>query len=293
MEKKIKQAIKLIQTTCSGRGTIEVAYSGGKDSDVILELVKMSGIPFRAIYKNTTIDPPGTIAHCKSKGVEIVRPKRTMKDILAKSGMPNRKHRFCCAKLKEYKILDTCIIGVRASESRKREERYKEPTQCRIYSRNEKTHQIMPILFWSDKDVEDFIKLRGIKCHPLYYDEKGKFRVERRLGCAGCCLMSQKKRKEFFLKNNKWLKFYIKNAYNFYESRVKTTKAKLNVYDIMCATLFYKSVDDYLYAQRSIFGKYDPKEKLEKYFNIDLTLYGKEESKLFKINRTATQGESI
>lgn len=37
---------------------MELSYSGGKDSDVILELAKMSGIPFRPIYKKTTIDPP-------------------------------------------------------------------------------------------------------------------------------------------------------------------------------------------------------------------------------------------
>lgn len=110
LERKTAQAIKLIKTTCSGRGTVEVAYSGGKDSDVILELVKMSGIPYRAIYKNTTIDPPGTIAHCKSKGVEIIQPKIKMKDILAKSGIPNRKHRFCCSYLKEYKFMIVIIV---------------------------------------------------------------------------------------------------------------------------------------------------------------------------------------
>ena len=35
----------------------------------------MAGVKYRAIYKNTTIDPPGTIKHCKDNGVEIVRPK--------------------------------------------------------------------------------------------------------------------------------------------------------------------------------------------------------------------------
>lgn len=264
MEKKINQAIKLIQTTCSGRGVVEVAYSGGKDSDCILELVKMSGIPYRAIYKNTTIDPPGTITHVKSKGVEIIQPKIKMKDIIAKTGLPNRKHRFCCSYLKEYKILDTCIIGVRASESRKRKERYKEPTQCRVFSNKEKTYQIMPILNWSDKDVENFVKLRGIKCHPLYYDDDGNFHVERRLGCSGCCLMSRKKRKDFFKKYPKWLKFYVKNACNFYKEKNKS------VYDIMCSMIFFDTYKSYEYSQQSMFGEVNPKEFLENYFNIKL-----------------------
>lgn len=57
LEEKIKKAIKLLQTFGKGK-VVEVSFSGGKDSEVILELVKMSGIEYRAIYKNTTIDPP-------------------------------------------------------------------------------------------------------------------------------------------------------------------------------------------------------------------------------------------
>lgn len=70
-EKKVARAIRLLQSIPKD-GPVEVSYSGGKDSDVILELAKMAGIEYRAIYKNTTIDPPGTIRHCKEKGVEIL-----------------------------------------------------------------------------------------------------------------------------------------------------------------------------------------------------------------------------
>lgn len=73
LQKKIERAIKLIRTA-AGDDIVEVSYSGGKDSDVILELAKMAGIKFRAIYKNTTIDPPGTISHCNAMGVEITPP---------------------------------------------------------------------------------------------------------------------------------------------------------------------------------------------------------------------------
>jgi hypothetical protein len=58
LKMKVDRAIKLIQSAsniaaANGCPQIEVAYSGGKDSDVILELTKMSGVPYRAIYKNT------------------------------------------------------------------------------------------------------------------------------------------------------------------------------------------------------------------------------------------------
>lgn len=59
LQKKVKQSIKLLQSVQKRYdGEIEIAYSGGKDSDVILQLAKEAGIRYRAIYKNTTIDPP-------------------------------------------------------------------------------------------------------------------------------------------------------------------------------------------------------------------------------------------
>ena len=50
LQKKVDRAIKLLQSTCKDQ-QIELCYSGGKDSDVILELAKMAGINYRAIYK--------------------------------------------------------------------------------------------------------------------------------------------------------------------------------------------------------------------------------------------------
>ena len=39
-------------------------YSGGKDSDVMLELFKRSGVPFEVHNSHTTVDaPPDCIAH--------------------------------------------------------------------------------------------------------------------------------------------------------------------------------------------------------------------------------------
>ena len=40
----------------------------------------------------------------------------------------------------------------------------------------------LPILEWTDEDVDEFINAYNIQCAPVYYDEEGKFHVERRLG---------------------------------------------------------------------------------------------------------------
>ena len=114
LQKKVSQAVKLLQVCYSAAGEpLQVAYSGGKDSDVILELAKMSGIEYRAIYKNTTIDPPGTIKHVLENGVEIRRPKESFFSLMKRNGYPSRMMRYCCRILKEYKILDNCVIGIR------------------------------------------------------------------------------------------------------------------------------------------------------------------------------------
>ena len=197
LQKKIDQSIRLLQSVQKRYdGEIELAYSGGKDSDVILQLAKEAGIRYRAIYKNTTIDPPGTIAHVKEMGVEILRPKENFFQLIAKKGFPNRFSRFCCEVLKEYKILDKTIIGVRKAESRARKERYNEPTECRYYgSKKEENHveQIYPILEWTDEDVRDFILDRGLKLAPLYYDTGGANRryPKTRLHVLPPCFQAQ------------------------------------------------------------------------------------------------------
>ena len=161
LQKKVSQSIELIRSV--GRealnhySPLEVCYSGGKDSDVVLALVKMAGVYYyEAIYKNTTIDPPGTIAHCKAKGVEIMPPTITFFDLIKKKGYPTRRARFCCEKLKEYKVMDMAVQGIRRCESTARSKRYSEgdPIICRVYG-SKKNHCsiVLPILSWTDEDV--------------------------------------------------------------------------------------------------------------------------------------------
>lgn len=154
LQKKVDFAIRLLRSIPTEDGPVEISYSGGKDSDVILELAKMAGIPYRAIYKNTTIDPPGTIKHCKEKGVEVFAPTINFFDLVKKKGCPTRRARFCCEYLKEYKVLDGAVQGIRRCESTARANRYEEPTVCRIYgSKKNYVEVFLPILEWTDDDA--------------------------------------------------------------------------------------------------------------------------------------------
>lgn len=273
LQKKVKQALRLLRSVSQNRGgqTIEVAYSGGKDSDVILQLAKESGINFRAIYKNTTIDPPGTINHAKEAGAEILRPKKSFFQLIREHGLPTRLKRNCCSELKEYKVLDRCIVGVRKAESRKRAERYNEPTECRGTKENP-WEQIYPILDWTDEDIAEFINDRGIKCHPLYYDEKGNFHVERRLGCMGCPLISDKRRIEFFIKHPKWFRQWMRNLIIYHKTHPdsKTLNKYGDAYRHMVRDVFFVRDADFFESVDGIFGSADCKKFLEEKIGIEL-----------------------
>lgn len=277
LEKKIKKAVKLLQVCYKSAGEpLEVAYSGGKDSDVILELAKMSGIEYRAIYKNTTIDPPGTIKHVIENGVEVRRPKDSFFTLMKRIGYPNRFRRFCCGVLKEYKILDNCVMGIRKCESVKRSKRYSEPTECRIFGRNKKNHvnAIYPILDWSDEDELELIKERGIKLHPLYYREDGSIDITKRLGCICCPLKYYKKRLQQFKKYPGMVKAYLRcgNEYLKSHSDSKVAKQYSDVYEYFVADTFFHNHKDYVNAKsRNLFSDNpDYKKMIENYFKIKL-----------------------
>lgn len=274
-KRKVDFAIKLLRSIPQD-GPIEVSYSGGKDSDVILRLAQMAGIPYEAIYKNTTIDPPGTIAHCKQMGATIIKPKKRFFDLIKEKGIPTRFSRFCCAELKEYKVRDRAIVGIRRDESTKRAERYKEPEMCRVYSKNEKVRQYLPILEWSMEDITRFIEEQGIKCAPVYYDEQGNFHPERRLGCIGCPLATGWKRREQFKEFPGLLKQWIKSGAVYYEGHSKQAERfDGGIYGKMYCDLFYEKYNKYMeHLNDNLFPemRIDPKQFLEEYFGIDLTL---------------------
>lgn len=274
LNRKIDFAIKLLRNIPQD-GPIEVCYSGGKDSDVILELAKMAGIPFEAIYKQTSIDPPGTTVHAKENGVTIVRPKQTFFQIVEDRGCPSRFSRFCCAVLKEYKIHDRAIQGIRRSESTKRAARYKEPEYCRLYPKGEKVRIYLPLLEWTNEDVARFIEERNIKCAPIYYDTDGRFHVERRLGCLGCPLATDNGRSDF-LKYPKLLKRYTVAATNYLRKHPKSRAAEYFGDDgvaLVFRRLFFKNFDDFkVVASGGILpdSALDIHEYMTNYFNIPL-----------------------
>ena len=212
-------------------------------------------------------------AACK----EIRRPKESFFSLIMKHGFPNRFTRFCCSVLKEYKILDNCVIGIRCCESVRRSKRYSEPTECRIFGSNKKNHvnAIYPILDWSDEDELEFIEGRGIKLHPLYYREDGSIDITKRLGCMCCPLKYYKQRLQDFKKYPGMVKAYLRCGNEYLKSHPESKLAKQNsdVYEYFVANTFFGNYRDYDKAKigGDIYSdKPDYKKLIEDYFNIEL-----------------------
>ena len=252
-------------------GTVEISYSTGKDSDVILRLAQMAGIKHIPIYKMTGLDQ-GSEKHAKEKGAVILKPKKNFFDLIELGGFPTRRARFCCQYLKEYKVLDVAVQGIRTSESTARAERYKEPEICRLYNKKERVQVFLPILDWTDSDVAEFIQQEKIQCHPHYYDEEGVFHVERRVGCVCCCMKSQRKLIKDFTDHPKMVKAYIKHGKVWWESHpnAKSHEKFPCIYDLFFHNVFCDSYQDYIQKTSGLFGRLDTKQWLEDYFHIEL-----------------------
>lgn len=267
LEKKVSQSVRLIRSVhrC---GDVVIAYSGGKDSDVVRSLCIEAGVPFTMVYNSTTIDPPGTISRNLRLGAIINRPKQTFLQLIAKKGLPSMVRRYCCQVLKEQYIAPRLLLGVRSDESIKRKQRYVDPTACRLFSKSRHCDQLYPILYWSDKDVKEYIEGMNVSVHPLYYTN-GKFDVSKRLGCIGCPLQGDRGRHDF-LQYPKMLKQWIKAYANY----VNNHKAVEGVYEDIVWHLFYSNHGNNKYKQNfhGLFDAPNAKQILEDYFNIDLTL---------------------
>ncbi|EGO63573.1 phosphoadenosine phosphosulfate reductase family protein [Acetonema longum] len=157
-----------------------VAFSGGKDSCVTLDLVKHAGVKYDAHYNLTTVDPPELVQFIRREHPEVERhlPKETMWQLIARKGdLPLRHRRWCCAVLKECGGKGRLVItGVRWEESSRRKRRAM-VEQC--YTDNSKRY-FHPIIDWTYHDIWEYI--RSVKLpYCSLYDEGFE-----RLGCVMC-----------------------------------------------------------------------------------------------------------
>ena len=236
-----------------------LAFSGGKDSQVIYELSKMAGVKFDAHYNITTVDPPELLKFMKTEYHEVIfeKPKKYRNFwelMIAKKLPPFRMQRYCCAEMKEGGGEGRFVItGVRWAESiRRRTTRTdveyfakgkgKKEIAFRelVYKNNDNDERrgmiescvlqgkfiLNPIIDWQDEDVWHFIN-KYIKKHCQLYDEGFT-----RIGCIACPLAPNKQMDDF----RRWptiYKKYMKTFSIMVNNLTREDKTWHNEYDLM------------------------------------------------------------
>ena len=206
-------------------------YSGGKDSDVMLELFRRSGVPFEVHNSHTTADAPQTVRHIRKvfsvlelEGIkcEIEMPtymgdRTSMWKLIPQKLMPpTRIVRYCCSVLKETGCKNRYIsTGVRWAESSSRKTRgeFEKIGDKKIEAENFSEVMLMndndarrrmtelcimkhkmvvnPIIDWTDSDIWNYLLSEHIQYNQLY--DLGYERV----GCIGCPMAGKKRWREF------------------------------------------------------------------------------------------------
>lgn len=180
-----------------------LAFSGGKDSQVLYDLAVQAGVKFKAWYSVTGNDAPDNVYFIRDfyPSVGFYHPKEKFVKLVEKKGMPTITRRYCCERLKERVGAGNVVLtGVRAEESRKRAQY----AEVMIHSRRvehqgtdlgrdvswlEQTQHdcikgqdrvmVYPVLDFTAKDIWDYIKARHLPVNPLY-------EVSGRIGCMFC-----------------------------------------------------------------------------------------------------------
>ena len=216
-------------------------YSGGKDSDVMLELFKRSGIPFEVHHSHTTADAPQTVYHIREvfrdlelSGVKCnidyhVQPDGkavTMWNLIPGKLMPpTRLMRYCCSVLKEGGGRNRMVATFEVIGHTKKSGVFVSYEKM-LLSDNDDTRKLFercqmkastvvnPIIDWKDSDIYDFYWHECPFHNPLY--QMGYIRV----GCIGCPMASKTRWKEF-ADFPKYKKAYIRAFERMLEKRIQ------------------------------------------------------------------------
>jgi phosphoadenosine phosphosulfate reductase len=217
-----------------------VAYSGGKDSDCIRILCELAGVKHELWHNHTTVDAPETVRYVRSiPGMNISYPEISMWNLIVKRGVPTRKARFCCEKLKEYGGVGRFVVsGVRRFESNNRANRKsieimtgKKTENNIIFTDDNKENRrilehcqlkgkltLNPIVDWYDDDVWEFLNYYNCKSNPLY--QCGY----KRIGCVGCPMAGSKGQLKEFADYPKYKKIYIRAFDKMLKRRIEIGK---------------------------------------------------------------------
>lgn len=186
-------AICLIEDALTRSEHSVVAFSGGKDSTVVLNLVRKIVPTIAARFCNTGVESPSTIEFCNQiPNLIELKPEKSFWRCVDEYGFPQVKSRAkshgnrCCYYLKELPALthdkqakvDLVFTGLTAAESNQRKlTLMRTGPYYQVKSGQWRCH---PIWNWTEDDVWNYIHAKNLPYNRIY-DEGAK-----RCGCQPC-----------------------------------------------------------------------------------------------------------
>jgi len=179
-------------------GNCAVAFSGGKDSEVVLHLILEYRPGVKVVFNNTGVEYPETVHFVRELktawdlNLIETRPGRTFWSCVEQYGFPGGTKRgsnraYCCYWLKEKPFnlaIRECgalgyFTGVTAVESYTRMFWARDLGTC-YRLKHENVIKVNPILWWTPEEVWAYIRGHRLPYNPIY--DQGADRI----GCMTC-----------------------------------------------------------------------------------------------------------
>lgn len=182
LKPKISEATELIKLTLSKHNKPCINFSGGKDSLVVMDLVRKLSPQTPCVFVNTGIEYKETVPYVRSfPNVIEVHPKMSFWDCCDKYGLPVSKSKAkrhgnaCCLELKEKPLkevynseqFDLTFDGLTSSESRQRMMTLKRMGSY-YYNKGDKNWKCHPIHNWTVQEVWTYIYINKLSVNPIY-----------------------------------------------------------------------------------------------------------------------------
>jgi phosphoadenosine phosphosulfate reductase len=176
-----------------------VAFSGGKDSEVVLRLCLQQKPDIPVVFNNTGVEYPETVnfvaqfAKLLDLNLIVTHPEKSFWDCVKQYGFASGKRKTkgnyaqCCYWLKEKPMRQAIknggwlgyFTGETASENRSRMFWARDRGMC-FHLKRDGVCKVKPILWWTEAEVWQFIKDNHLPFNGAYS------RGAKRVGCMPC-----------------------------------------------------------------------------------------------------------
>lgn len=220
-----------------------VSSSFGKDSTVLIHLVKQHTSHFDVVFNETGVQLPETLEFKDflvkewNLNLHTLKPKMSFWECVKKYGYPKRsrnsktgdKREPKCCKILKYDPMNKFIknhdfdlnfVGLLGDEGKQRRWAYIQKGCCYYWMKTQKIHKCIPLIWWVQQDIWDYISTYDLPVNPAYK----KYGIER-TGCVPCTghigwIKSMSKT------NPKMLSFVLKDSIGQYQLKDFSNRRK-------------------------------------------------------------------